>query len=278
MPAIVRLNVRCAQATAIAGSPVASICCVNCSTNGRKSSTPTALNRKLLIAAARATGCIEMLATSAVEVDPTLAPSTIGMADSAGSTPCCPSGSQDRRHAARLDHGGRTDPVAAEHGRLRHGEAVLEPRMRLQRLELRRDEPARRTPGRSRTQPSRQRLRERQCRQQRADDDEERADADQLERDEPRGRGRTTFAPSAMPRLPRKLMTPASARDAASDVIALLDCATAVATTPIRKPRQRLSVTRGSHDCSAAPPTGLTSRLKPWRPCRNSTMAGSGRG
>ena len=43
-------------------------------------STPTALNKKLAIAVARATGFIPTLAMRAVEVEPTLAPMTIGIA------------------------------------------------------------------------------------------------------------------------------------------------------------------------------------------------------
>jgi hypothetical protein len=49
------------------------------------------LNKKFVTAVARATTPKLTLATSAVDVEPTLAPMTIGTAASAGRMPCCTS-------------------------------------------------------------------------------------------------------------------------------------------------------------------------------------------
>jgi hypothetical protein len=87
--AIVRLNRRCAHATAIPGFPdMATTHWEKGRKNGRYKSIPAALNSKLVIPVARATGLIPTLAINAVDVEPTFAPMTMGIAACPGRMPC----------------------------------------------------------------------------------------------------------------------------------------------------------------------------------------------
>ena len=87
--AMPRLNSRWAQATAMPASPAQlTTQAENPGRKGRMSSMAAALKPAFACAQARAAGDRVALAIRAVEVEPTLAPTTMGMAASAGKAPC----------------------------------------------------------------------------------------------------------------------------------------------------------------------------------------------